>query len=487
MKIALASPEVVPFAKTGGLADVAGALPKALAKLGMEVAVVMPLYKAVDRRRFGLVNTGKKAAALMDGKSVECGIWEGSLLGGVRVYFLDAPGYYNRDHLYQEKGADDPDNAERFMYLSKVIPEALKAVGFKPDVVHVNDWQTALTPLYLKAFYKDKPFFTSTGTLMTVHNLGYQGVFWAPDWHLTGLDWEYFTPERLEFYGKINVLKAGLLYSDVINTVSRTYSREIQTPEFGHGLDGVLRTRKADLYGIVNGIDYEEWDPHKDKNLYAVYGPGDIRGKQANKTALKAELGLAAGNRPLFGMTSRLADQKGLDILAGAMDEMLGMGIQFVLLGTGDAKYHKLLSGLAKKKPKQVSVTLGFDAKLANRIYAGSDVFLMPSRYEPCGLGQLISFRYGTIPLVRKTGGLADTVKNVKPGEGKGNGFAFTEYSSRALIRAVRQALDAYADKKEWNALVGRVMEEDHSWEASAKEYVKLYKKAKEKAGKTST
>jgi starch synthase len=317
--------------------------------------------------------------------------------------------------------------------------------------------------------------------LYTVHNLGYQGVFWAIDMHWTDLGWEYFTPEGIEFYGKLNIMKAGLVYSDIINTVSKTYSREIQTPEYGHGLEGVLLKRAADLFGIVNGIDYDEFDPEKDAKIYNKYTAGDIKGKAANKKALKAELGLAPGNSPLFGVISRLADQKGFDILSESLDGLLKMGAQVAILGTGEEKYHKLLSGLAKKKPKQVSVTLGFDLTLAERIYAGSDVFMMPSRYEPCGLGQLISLRYGTIPLVRKTGGLADTVKNYSQKAGKGNGFVFTDYSSSAFLKAARAAVKTYGDKAAWKGLVMRAMQEDNSWESSAREYVKLYKKAAQK------
>jgi len=478
MKIALVSPEIVPFAKTGGLADVAGALPKALAKLGMEVVVVMPRYKSVDEKKFGLVRHVKKVSAFMDDRRVEAGIFEGRLPGGVKAYFLDVPEYYWRDQLYGTPQGDFPDNAERFMYFAKAVPELLKAVEFRPDIVHVNDWQSGLVPLYLKEFYKDDPFFEGTGTILTVHNLGYQGVFWAEDMHLTGLGWEYFTPETLEFYGKINVMKAGLLYSDIINTVSKTYSKEIQTEQYGYGLEGVLKVRSDDLYGIVNGIDYDEWDPTKDKDLYHDFGTGDVKGKETNKKALKADLGLAAGKKPLFGIITRLADQKGLDILSEAMDEMLAMDLQFVLLGTGEEKYHKLYTSIAKKRPKQVSVTIGFDNKLAKRIYAGSDVFLMPSAYEPCGLGQLISLRYGTVPLVRKTGGLADTVKNFSPKTGAGNGFVFTDYTKKALLKAVRAAVAMYEDKKAWKALVTGAMSEDHSWDSSAREYIKLYNKA---------
>ncbi|MBI5190365.1 MAG: glycogen synthase GlgA [Nitrospirae bacterium] len=483
MKVALISPEVVPFAKTGGLADVSGALPKALARIGVEVAVVMPRYRAVDEKKFGLVRHARKVTAKVDGREVESGIFEGSLPGGVKVYFLDNPAYYGRDQLYGTPQGDYPDNAERFTYFCKAVPEVLKAVGFKPDVMHVNDWQSGLVPLYLKEFYGADPDFTGTGTVITVHNLGYQGVFWAEDMHLTGLGWEHFTPDGIEFYGKINCLKAGLVHSDIINTVSKTYGKEIQTPEYGCGLEGVLTARDADLYGIVNGIDYDEWDPEKDKNLAQNFGAGDVKGKLANKKALLKELGLpATGNRPLFGIISRLADQKGLDILSESMDEMLGLGVQFVMLGTGEEKYHKLFTELAKTNPRQVSVNIGFDAKLATRIYAGTDVFLMPSRYEPCGLGQLISLRYGTVPLVRKTGGLADTVKNYSVRTGKGNGFVFTDYSSRALMKAVKAAVAAYEDKAAWKGLVERGMNEDNSWERSAREYVKLYRKAMDKA-----
>ena len=350
MKIAYPS---LSFAKTGGLADVAGALPKALAKLDVETCVVMPLYKAVDRAKWGLKKTAKKAAAKMDGKAVEAAIWEGELPGGVRAFFVDTPKYYDRDVLYGTAKGDLPDNAERFMYFSKIIPEVLKAVDFRPDVIHANDWQTGFVPLYLNTLYANDPFFKDTGTVFTVHNLGYQGKFWANDWHLTGLGWEYFTPEGLEFYGDINILKGGLVYSDIINTVSKTYSKEIQTPEFGYGLEGVLKKRAEDLYGIVNGIDYEEWNPETDKHLYNNYGAGDVKGKQANKKALKEELHLAAGNKPLFGIISRLADQKGLDLIAGAIDEMMEMDLQVVVLGTGEEKYHKLLDPRGKRPPEE--------------------------------------------------------------------------------------------------------------------------------------
>jgi len=482
MKVALVSPEVVPFAKTGGLADVAGALPKALAGLGVEVVVVMPRYRQVGIEKFGLKPTGRRVYAEMSGRQVGAAVYEGLLGGSVKTWFIDVPEYYDRDSLYGTPEGDYPDNAERFMYFSKAVPETLKVMGFRPDVVHLNDWQSALVSVYLKDRYAKDPFFKGTGTLYTVHNLGYQGQFWALDMHLTGLDKRYFTPDGIEFYGDINLMKAGLVFSDIINTVSKTYSREIQTPEYGHGMDGVLRMRSHDLYGIVNGIDVEDWDPATDADIYQTYGHGDLKGKLANKRELKKDLGLAAGPKPLFGIITRLADQKGLDILSEAVGDILSLGVQLVVLGTGEKKYHELYSRLAKKKPKQVSVTLGFDAKLARRIYASSDVFLMPSRYEPCGLGQLISLRYGTVPLVRKTGGLADTVKNFNPRTKTGNGFVFSAYSSAALMKAARAAVKAYHDKKAWKGLVLRGMSEDHSWESSARGYAGLYKKAANKA-----
>ena len=490
MKVAICSSEIYPFAKTGGLADVAGALPKALAGLGVETCAIMPLYKVVNREKWGLKKTGKTVSAKMDGRDVEAVLWEAALPGAMggagqpaaRAFFVEVPKYYDRDVLYGTPKGDLPDNAERFIYFSKIIPEVLKAMDFQPDVVHANDWQTGLTALYLKTLHADDPFFSETGTIFTVHNLGYQGKFWALDWHLVGLGPEYFNPEGLEFYGDINCLKGGLVYSDIINTVSRTYSKEIQTPEFGYGLEGVLKKRASDLYGIVNGIDYEECNPETDRNLYKNYGLGDLRGKQANKKALKEELRLAAGNKPLFGIISRLADQKGLDLIAGAIDEMMGLNLQVVVLGTGEEKYHKLLTDVAVKHPKSISVNLAFDAKLAARIYAASDIFMMPSRYEPCGLGQLISLRYGTVPLARKTGGLADTVKNYSPKTGKGNGFVFADYSPKAFLKAAKAALSAYEDKAGWKDLVLAAMKEDNSWDKSAREYVKLYGKAVEAA-----
>lgn len=484
MKIAIVSPEVVPFAKTGGLADVAGALPKELAGLGHEVAVVMPLYKAVDRAKHGLVKTGKAVTVRMSDADVTAGIYECTLGGTVKVYFIDRPEYYGRDSLYGTAAGDYPDNAERFMFFSRAVPEVFKAVGFLPDVVHLNDWQSALVSVHIKELRKKGPEFAKTASLYTVHNLGYQGQFWASDMPLTGLGWEHFTPDGIEFYGDINLMKAGLVYADIINTVSKTYSREVRTKEYGHGMEGVLTMREDDLYGIVNGIDYDEWDPASDTAIYNTFTARAFSGKLANKKALKKDLGIAAGRKPLFGIITRLADQKGLDILSESIPAMMDMGCQLVMLGTGEQKYHELLPKLARKYPKQISVTIGFDAKLARRIYAGSDVFMMPSRYEPCGLGQLISLRYGTVPLVRKTGGLADTVTNYSPKTGKGNGFVFSDYSSKAFLRSVKAAVSAFEDEKAWKKLATAGMAEDHSWASSAREYVKLYAKARAKAAK---
>jgi len=483
MRIALVSPEVVPFAKTGGLADVAGALPKALDKQGIETIVIMPKYGSIDEAKFGLKFTGRKVSADMDGKTVEARIYEAPIPGteGVVTYFIDAPQYYHRDNLYGTSDGDYPDNAARFMFFSKAVMLTLKEIGFKPDVIHLNDWQSALVTAYVKEARREDKFFAKTATLYTVHNLGYQGQFWAYDMGLTGLGWEHFNPEGLEFYGDINLMKGGLKYADIINTVSETYAEEIQTPEYGHGMDGVLKTRSEDLYGIVNGIDFEDWDPATDTDIYRPYKPGDLRGKRANKRELKKEVGLAPGKAPLFGIITRLADQKGLDILSESIPEMLKLGIQMVILGTGEQKYHDLLSAIARKKPKKLYLKLGFDAKLARRIYAASDVFMMPSRYEPCGLGQLISYRYGAVPLVRKTGGLADTVKNYSPNTGRGTGFVFREPAAPAFMKAVKAALKTYTNQAVWTELVKRGMAMDNSWETSAKKYIKLYRKAKRK------
>lgn len=463
MKVLFCSSEVVPFAKTGGLADVAGTLPAALEESGAEVKIVLPRYRMINPEKFKLKKLDENTSVINTSRKIE-------------VYFLENEKYFSRDGLYQDKGVDYADNLERFAYYCLETLKLIKKINFKPDVIHCNDWQSALIPVYLKTIYKDDVFYKNIKTVFTIHNLGYQGLFPKEQFPLTGLKWDLFAIDGLEFYDKVNILKGGLLFSDKITTVSPTYAKEIQTPEFGCGLEGVLLKRKDDLIGILNGIHYAEWDPLTNKALAANYGPANIEGKYINKADLQKTGGLAVNNElPLMGMITRLADQKGLDIFAAVIDDVCRLPLQFVLLGTGDLQYHELFEKI-KKKYNNVSVYLKFDPLLAYKIYAGSDMFLMPSRYEPCGLGQLISLKSGTIPIVRKTGGLADTVIDYEPFSESGNGFVFSAYEAGALLETIKRALCVYKDKKAWKNLVSRAMEYDFSWNQSAKKYIELYK-----------
>ncbi len=455
LKVLLASSEVVPFAKTGGLADVAGSLPVALEELGIDIRVIMPKYASVKV-------SGDEAAL---GK-------------GVKVYFVENDDYFHRKELYGDKFGDYADNLDRFSFFSKGVLERCKREGFSPDIIHCNDWQTALIPVYLNTIYKYDPFFSGTKTLFTIHNMAYQGLFDKEQFPKTGLDWALFSINYFEFYGKVNLMKAGLIYSNAISTVSPTYAREILTKEFGCGLEGVLKTREGALYGILNGIDYGVWNPASDPKIFKKYSAEGISDKYVNKEMLQKEAALKVDQDiPLIGMISRLADQKGFDLLAKIIDDLLNLKAQFILLGTGDNKYHILMTKVAKRHPKNASINLKFDAVLAQKIYAASDLFLIPSRYEPCGLGQMISFKYGTIPVVRETGGLKDSVREFDPKTSEGNGFTFGEYKPDHLFSAIKRGLNVYNNKAVWSGLVKKVMGLDYSWKTSAEEYVKLYGK----------
>jgi starch synthase len=480
MKILFAASEAVPFAKTGGLADVAGSLPSAIASLGHDVRVVIPRYRQVDREAFNLKKSATLDVPLGTWKE-RCDIFEGRSAGAITSYFVGKDIFYDRPHLYRTAKTDYADNAERFIFFSRAILELCRAVDFRPDILHCNDWQTGLSPLFREKFYAKSPHVGATKTVFTVHNLGYQGLFPPKELRLTGLGKDVFTPEGLEFWGKLNFLKAGLVYSDIITTVSKTYSREILTPEYGHGLEGVLQKRAKDLYGIVNGIDYKEWDPARDHGLPKAFSASRLGGKSECKKALQRSARLAATDSPLIGMVTRLADQKGLDILTAALPKIMALGAQLIILGTGDEKYHRVLTKAAAGYRGKMRVLLQYDDTLAKSIYAGCDIFLMPSRYEPCGLGQMIALRYGAAPLVRKTGGLADTVVDYNPKTERGTGFVFEEYSAQALLACLRRALMVYADKKHWKRLIKNGMTTDFSWERSAKDYVKIYRKAMKK------
>jgi len=482
MRIVFVTPEMVPFAKTGGLADVTGTLPKEIQALGREVICFLPKYKKIDVHRWPLKEALDRFQIPM-GSEVETGrAFRYDHPAGFRVYFIDQPEYYSRDELYGTPLGDYPDNDRRFVFFQRATLEVLRKLGIKPDVIHSHDWQTGLLPVYLKTLYSNDSFFAKTKTVFTVHNLAYQGNFPPDSLPGTGLSWEEFKLERLEFYGKVSFLKGGLVYADALTTVSPRYAQEIQMKEFGCGMEGVLQMRRQDLTGIVNGIDPAEWDPENDPDLAAPFSAKKLEGKALNKAALQKENRFKVDEKiPLFSITTRLVDQKGLDILAPAVESLMKRGVQLVLLGTGEEKYHQLFRDLAKKHPRELGVHLLFDAKMAKRIYAGSDVFLMPSRYEPCGLGQLISYRFGTVPLVRETGGLADTVEDFDPATGKGTGFVFKDYQSQAFLKAVDRALEVYRNPKLWQKLVRNGMKCDFSWHVSAKQYVELYDRIERK------
>ena len=478
LKILLIASEVEPFAKTGGLADVAGALPKALSTLGHDVRVLLPQYRGVERAAEELQTVVPRITVQMGDRVVEGSLLEGRLTPKIPAYFLKQDAYYDRPALYGLPGGDFWDNCERFIFLCRGALEALKALEWRPDLIHANDWQTGLLPVYLETLYRDDPFFAGVATLFTIHNMAYQGLFWHYDLPMTGLGWDLFTPAGIEFYGKINFLKGGLVFSDLLTTVSPTYAREIQTPEFSHGLEGVLQERSQDLFGVINGIDTESWDPATDTDLPQRFTSQALSGKAMCKRDLQKEMGLPTDPRtPLFGMVTRLADQKGLDLLVQVLPVLLAEG-QLVILGSGEERYHQILEEAARNSAGRLALRLGYDAGLARRIYGGADLFLMPSRYEPCGLGQLFALRYGTIPIGHRTGGLADTIKPVSRASRTGTGFVFSPYDAEAFLGAVRQALEVYRDPSLWQAIQRNGMAEDFSWEASAKHYVQLYRKA---------
>ena len=492
MNILIVSSEVAPFAKTGGLADVAGALPHHVQQLGHDVVVIMPLYRRVRQSGAALQPTGIHFDVPVGTRSSSAQLHRSVLPGpgpGVPIYFVENDLYYDRDGLYGTGGGHDsdyPDNSERFIFFTRAVLEACQLLDFAPDVIHCNDWQTGLLPVYVKTIYSDRPHLGRSATLYTIHNLAYQGMFWHWDMKLTGLDWYLFNWRQLEYFGSLNFMKGGIVFADLISTVSKQYAREIQTPEYGVGLHDVLKERSSDLYGIINGVDYSVWSPDVDEHIAAKYSAHDLSGKAACKAALQKANNLPVTHTPLIGIVSRLDKQKGFDILSDAIEQILALDVQVVLLGTGDPKYHKLFETLAERHARKIAVNLTFNNKLAHQIEAGSDMFLMPSRYEPCGLNQLYSLKYGTVPIVRRTGGLADTIINATPqalASGTATGFSFGAYAPAQLLATVRRAVDTYADKDAWAGLVQTCMAQDWSWDRSAAEYVELYRMARAKVG----
>jgi starch synthase len=485
LRILFVASEVAPFAKTGGLADVAGALPRALATLGHDVRILLPKYRGAEAHATETRLVVPNIRIPLGDRETEGALIEGRAPSGVPVYLLEHEHYYNRDNLYGTTDGDYWDNCERFVFLCRAALEGMArldtarpGIRWQPQVIHANDWQTGLLPVYLHTLYRDHPLLGRLASVFTIHNLAYQGVFWHYDVPMTGLGWDLFTPAGIEFYGKLNFLKGGLIFSDLLTTVSRTYAREIRTAAFGSGLEGVLEERSRDLHGVVNGIDYEVWDPRKDPAIAHPYSTDDSEPKAICRETLRRELGLEDGAGPVIGIVTRLAEQKGMDLVLEALPGILAEGGQLVVLGSGEARLEEAFRSAAAAHPGQVAVRMGYDDELSRRIYAGSDAFLMPSRYEPCGLGQLIALRYGGAPIVRRTGGLADTVTEFDPARRTGTGFVFDAFTPDALLAAVHRAASTYRQPAVWKALVRNAMAEDFSWDASAREYVTLYRKA---------
>jgi starch synthase len=476
MNILLASSEVHPYSKTGGLADMVGSLGKALTRCGHRVGIVTPLYLGIRERFPDLRSIGPPLDLALGRRRTVGEVWALESASNPTIYFIDQPEFYQRAGLYQKDSVDYPDNAERFLFLAKAVAHLALYLDWKPDLVHLNDWQVAFAALFLYQQRQSIGGDRVPCTCATIHNLAYQGVFPASQYALTNLPWDYFVPDGVEFYGQMNCLKAGLRYADVLTTVSPRYAREITSEEFGCGLDGLLRQRQSSLFGILNGADYEVWNTSNNPHLKYAYSADDLTGKARNKTELQGEFGLPMNpDIPLFGSIGRMVEQKGVDIMLDALHEMLNANIQFVQIGSGTVVFQHAFHELARKFPNRASVRVGFDEGLSHRIEAGCDFFLMPSRFEPCGLNQMYSLRYGTVPIVRGTGGLDDTVIDPRENLEKANGIKFHEYSGQALAKGIRKALALYENPELLHRFRLDAMAADFSWNRTAAQFVALY------------
>jgi starch synthase len=460
LRILFCACEAAPFVKTGGLADVAGSLPAALGELGHEIRVVMPKFRGIKKKRHEVSSK-------------------------VSYEFIENDAYFDRPAPYGDEKGDYPDNLERFSFYSRSALDWAKAAGFKPDIVHSHEWQTGLVPIDLKTLRARDSFFSGVKTLFTIHNLAYQGLFPLDDFRALGLPDEVLTSRGIEYWGRGSLMKGALVFSDMLSTVSPTYAKEIRTPQHGCGLDAILKKRSGDLIGILNGIDAAAWNPETDTRLKERYSWRNPGGKLANKRELQAIYGLSQDDQaPLFGLVSRLVEQKGLDIVMKAFDRLMALGVQIALLGTGEEKYHRFFEKMNEKYSGRFAARLKFDAVLAEKVYAGSDFFLMPSRFEPCGLGQMISFRFGTLPVVHKTGGLADTVSDCSRNPLGGNGFVFSPFKEEPFLEAVKRAAKTFTNAKKMHALSRRVMKLDFSWKKSAERYDALYRRLAKSSSK---
>ncbi len=485
LHIIMAASEAVPLAKTGGLADVCGALPHQLARRGHRCSLFLPAYHSISRSNLPITDTRLGFVVNMNGRPVACRILTTELPhSGVTIYLIDQPLYFDREGLYGDSSGDYRDNCERFCFFSRAVVEAIDRLQLPVDILHCHDWQTGLIPAYVATRTGVHGWYSHARTVMTIHNLAYQGRFWSADWPLTGLPAQYFNWQHLEFFGDLNLLKAGLVFSDRLTTVSPTYAQEIQTPQLGCGLEGVLSGRSDRLTGIVNGVDYRDWDPFRDPHLPQPFSVDSWHsGKAAARTQLRQELGLAESSQPLIGLIGRLADQKGWDLVLPVLHRWLsGAQAQWVILGSGERRYQDLLLEQAKQWPGKLAVRIEFSEPLAHRIEAAADMFLMPSRYEPCGLNQLYSLRYGTVPIVHATGGLVDTVTDATPdalAQGQATGFRFDVYDATNLDQTLRRAVQMWYDAPHhWRQLVETGMRQDWSWGQSAARYEEVYRQA---------
>jgi starch synthase len=486
LRVAMFSTEAFPYAKVGGLGDVVGSLPKKLERLGVEITLIMPAYKTIHHDRFN-IHTYKPLPRFdvqMGSGFVQAEIYTTTMPGtSIEVFLIGSPDYFLRDGIYDDPLTHEgyPDNMERFIFFMKASLDLLAKLRRQVDILHCHDWQTGLIPGLINTTLRNDPFFSRVGTLLTIHNLAYQGVFPKEALYWAGIDYAHFSAmSPFEYWGKVNFLKAGIEFSDYLSTVSENYALEIQSgPIYGCGLEGVLKRNRNKLCGIVNGIDYEEWNPETDPFLPAHFSVRDLSGKSRCKRDILQYFALPqhADRTPLIGIVSRLADQKGFDLIAEAMKDISRLELQMVILGTGQDKYHQMLKQIALKYPKKIAPKLAFDNRLAHQIEGGCDMFLMPSKYEPCGLNQLYSLRYGAVPIVRATGGLVDTVVNYDGENSAGTGFSFFNYSPGEMVAAITRALKVYSNPQQWEQIIIRGMKQDWSWERSARKYLQLYEK----------
>ncbi len=482
MDILMATPEASPFARSGNLGEVVHGLASSLVEGGHRVSVVLPLYRKVREPERPLTFTGIRLAIPLSMRTLEAEVYHAALQPDLDFYFIAQDSLYNRDGLYGTCYGDFQDNAERFIFFSRAVVEMVEALEMEFDVCHCHDWQTGLIPVYARTLYRDRPHWKRLPVVYSVHNVGYQGIFPAYDFPLSGLNWGLLSPTALEYYGQINFTKGGLVFADLLSTVSARYREEILTPEYGFGLEGIFQQRAAELFGIPEGVDYPRWNTSNNPFLAASYDKSNLAGKQACKARLVARFGLnLPGGRPLIGMNTRLVEPKGIDLVENILEELMHLDVGFVLQGRGEERHQYLLQEIQARHPERVGLFIGHSEELTHQIISGSDIFLMPSRYEPAGLDQLRCLRYGTVPVVRAVGGLDETIQEYDPGTGAGNGFKFSDFTSEEFMRAVRRALALFHDQISWEALIRNNMAVDFSWERVMPQYLKFYQRAREK------